>query len=44
MYISIEKVIELIENCRELELPNGATRAIWKDDIIELIENYRDEE
>lgn len=36
----MEAIIQLIEECEELELPNGAKGAIWKQDLIDKIEKY----
>jgi len=36
--MSKEELLELINSCEELILPNGAVGAIWKEDLIEKIE------
>lgn len=36
----MEEIIKLIEECEELELPNGVKGAIWKQDLIDKIEKY----
>ena len=38
-----EDIIKAIESCEELTLPNGATGAIQKEELISKIENLEDE-
>lgn len=32
--MKIIEILEIIEKCEELSLPNGAKGAIWKEDLI----------
>ena len=37
--MDIKEIIKIIEECEELQLPNGATGAIWKEDLINKLKN-----
>tara|TARA_X000001382_G_scaffold93530_1_gene68069 strand:- start:674 stop:805 length:132 start_codon:yes stop_codon:yes gene_type:complete len=36
----METLIEKLEKIEQLCLPNGATGAVWLDDVIEVIEDH----
>lgn len=36
---SLDNIINIIESCDELQLPNGAKGAIWKEDLIYKLQN-----
>ena len=38
----MEELIQKLKEIEQLVLPNGATGAVWLDDVIELLEKYYD--
>ena len=36
----MNELIEKLKQIETLDLPNGATGAVWLDDVIEVIEKY----
>ena len=41
--MDLEDVIRIIElECTELDLPNGATGAIWKNELIQKLEHFNE--
>jgi len=40
MNISIEELIDIVDSIPELSLPNGATGAIWKNDLINALKEH----
>lgn len=39
-----EDILKIIDECSELQLANGATGAIWKNELIEKINEYYESE
>lgn len=37
-----QEILNLVESCQELTLPNGAKGAIWKDQLVEKIDEFFD--
>ena len=37
--MDIKEIIKIIEECEELQLPNGATGAVWIEDLINKLKN-----
>ena len=37
--MDIKEIIKIIEECEELQLPNGATGDVWKEDLINKLKN-----
>ena len=37
--MDIKQILKIIEECEELQLPNGAKGAIWKEDLINKLKN-----
>ena len=37
--MDIKEIRKIIEECEELQLPNGATGAVWKEDLINKLKN-----
>lgn len=35
-----KEIIKIIESCEELVLPNGAKGSIWKQELINKLNNY----
>ena len=38
----MDELIEKLESIEELSLPNGATGAVWLDDVVEVIRMHYD--
>ena len=39
----LDKIIEKLNNLNQLVLPNGATGAVWLEDVINVLKQNKDE-
>ena len=39
----LKKIIEKLNNLDQLVLPNGATGAVWLEDVIDILNQNKDE-
>ena len=40
----LDKIIEKLNNLNQIVLPNGATGAVWLEDVINLLNQNKDDE